>query len=262
MTAAAIHLHFDREQQGWLASVLLAAAIHLLLFAVLFFGVRWQSRAPDTISVELWVPPAQVAERVEPRPEPRPEPPVVAPPKPEPPAPKPEPRVELPKPDIAVKDKPKPKPKPEAKPKPEPAKPAPVVKPRQEDVRKKFSEELAREQSALKADQERKALQDMLARDAASAQQKALAGYTDKIRGKIKGNIVLPQDIKGNPEAVFEVVQLPTGQVLNVKLKKSSGHRGYDEAVERAILKSDPLPKPDSPNQFQRTLELKFKPQE
>ena len=129
-------------------------------------------------------------------------------------------------------------------------------------MRKKFSEELAREQSALKADQERKALQDMLARDAASAQQKALAGYTDKIRGKIKGNIVLPQDIKGNPEAVFEVVQLPTGQVLNVKLKKSSGHRGYDEAVERAILKSDPLPKPDSPNQFQRTLELKFKPQE
>ena len=264
-TAAAIHLHADRQPQGWLGSILLAAAIHLLLFAVLFFGVRWQSRAPDTVSVELWVPPPPVLERAEPRPEP----PLAEPPRPAPPVPKPEPKVEpkveVPRPEIAIKDKPKPKPKPEAKPKPEPPKPAPAAKARDVEMDRRMREELLREQNTLKVEEERKAVQDMLARDAATAQQaaqqKALAAYTDKIRAKIKGSIgLLPQDIKGNPEAVFDVVQLPTGEVLSVKLKKSSGHRGYDESVERAILKASPLPKPERAEQFQRALELRFRP--
>ena len=70
----------------------------------------------------------------------------------------------------------------------------------------------------------------------------------------------MPQDIKANPEAIFDVVQLPTGEVLSVKLRKSSGHAGYDQAVERAVLKSSPLPKPDRPELFQRALELRFRP--
>ena len=65
---------------------------------------------------------------------------------------------------------------------------------------------------------------------------------------------------KGNPEAIFDVVQLPTGEVISVKLRKSSGHRAYDEAVERAIHKSSPLPKPDAGMAFQRALELRFRP--
>jgi len=73
---------------------------------------------------------------------------------------------------------------------------------------------------------------------------------------------VLPPDIKGNPEAIFDVVQLPTGEVLSAQLRKSSGHRAYDDAVERAILKSSPLPRPDRPEQFQRNLNLKFRPYE
>ena len=34
----------------------------------------------------------------------------------------------------------------------------------------------------------------------------------------------------------------------------------YDEAVQRAILKSSPLPRPDRPEQFQRALTLRFRP--
>jgi colicin import membrane protein len=66
--------------------------------------------------------------------------------------------------------------------------------------------------------------------------------------------------IQGNPEAVFEVSQLPTGEVLDVKLKRSSGNQALDAAIERAIRKSSPLPKPDDPSLFQRTLEIKYKP--
>jgi len=73
---------------------------------------------------------------------------------------------------------------------------------------------------------------------------------------------VLPPEIKGNPEAIFDVVQLPTGEVLSARLRKSSGNKAYDEAVERAILKSSPLPRPDRPEQFQRNLDLKFRPHE
>ena len=78
--------------------------------------------------------------------------------------------------------------------------------------------------------------------------------------GRIRGNINLPPDIPGNPEAVFDVVQLPTGEIIDVKLRKSSGVRAYDEAVQRAILKSSPLPKPVPADLFQRSLELRFRP--
>ncbi len=73
---------------------------------------------------------------------------------------------------------------------------------------------------------------------------------------------MLPPDIKGNPEAEFEVTQLPSGEVLNVRLLKSSGHAAYDAAIERAIRKSSPLPKPGKSELFDRTLKLKFRPQE
>ena len=273
MNAATLPMHFEREEPGILGSVLLAALVHALLFGVLFFGVRWQSRPPESISVELWVPPAAPAvERAEVKPEPR-----VEPPPPPPPPPKPEPKVEAPRPpDIAIKDKPTPKPKPvppkpePVKPKPEPVKPKPEpvkpktepAKPQVDEMQRQMRAELDREQNALKMDRERQDLKDMLNREQSSASQKALAGYIDKIRLKIRGNILLPQDIKGNPEAIFDVVQLPTGEVLTAKLKKSSGVPAYDAAVERAILKSSPLPKPDKGELFSRELTLRFKPQD
>ena len=109
-------------------------------------------------------------------------------------------------------------------------------------------------------DRERQQIKDQLARDAASSQRRDYEAYAGRIKAKIRGNILLPPDLKGNPEAIFDVVQLPTGEVLSVKLRKSSGHHGYDESVERAVLKSSPLPRPDKPELFQRALELKFRP--
>ena len=155
-----------------------------------------------------------------------------------------------------------PKPEP-VKAKPEPVKPkAEPAKPQVEEMQRQMRAELDREQNALKMDRERQDLKDMLNREQSSASQKALAGYIDKIRLKIRGNILLPPDIKGNPEAIFDVVQLPTGEVLTAKLKKSSGVPAYDAAVERAILKSSPLPKPDKGELFSRELTLRFKPQD
>ena len=95
---------------------------------------------------------------------------------------------------------------------------------------------------------------------AGNASTRGKDAYIGKIRDKIRGNTVLPPGIQGNPEAVFKVTQLPSGEIIGIKLSKSSGNKALDEAIERAIKKSDPLPLPDQPNLFERVLELKYKP--
>ncbi len=229
-------------------SIALAIAVHLLLAAFLFYGVRWQTKATDVVEVELVraapepaaivTPPAPVAVP--------PAPTVEPPPKPEP---KPEPAPPPPKPDIAIKEKPKPK----LPPKPEPK---PRVDPFQEQL-KREAEQLTQRKQADSAAQE---FAQKQAAQASAARSKAVADYLGRIRSKIRGNIVLPPEIKGNPEAVFDVTQLPSGEVLTVRLRRSSGNAALDAAIERAILKSSPLPKPQQADLFSRLLELRYKP--
>jgi colicin import membrane protein len=99
-----------------------------------------------------------------------------------------------------------------------------------------------------------------MASAAANARFKAIATWVDKVRAKIRGNIILLSEVKDNPEALFLVTLLPNGDVLQVQLVISSGDTAYDEAVHRAILKASPLPKPDSGVPFERQLKLTFRP--
>lgn len=259
----------QRQEPGKWKAVTLTVLMHVLLVAALFFGIRWQNRAPPAVDVEVWreVPAPTPAPPVAALPPPA----VVEPPRP--PAPKAEPTPPA-KPDIAVKaekpeaKKPEPK-KPEAK-KPEP--PKPEAKP-SELPRPSFKDAIAREMAQLDIDRARHETQQRAEQEARAAQQaqadrvtaaraKELADYVARIRGKVRGNVVLPPGVVGNPEAVFEVVQLPSGEVLNVKLQQSSGSKALDAAIERAILKSSPLPKPPQAAMFQRVLELRYRPVE
>ena len=140
---------------------------------------------------------------------------------------------------------------------------------KKQDEQKRLAEardRQAREATELKAQAER----ERAARDAqqrvneaeAAARSRAEADYIRRIQAKVKGNVTLPPDMSGNPEAIFEVVQLPTGEIIDAVLRKSSGVRAYDDAVQRAIQKSSPLPRPDRPELFQRSLTLKFRPQD
>ena len=266
------------DEPGKNKALAFTVLVHAGLIAALFFGVQWKRNQPDVVEVELWS--SRPASAVQAAPPPPPPPPqeVKPEPKPEPkPAPKLEPKPEPPpprKPDIAIKEEkkpPKPEPKkPEPEPKPEPKKPEAKPEPKKPEAKPEprvpdFSKELASETAQLKTRPNTSARQ-MTNAAAAEAEQRAAAGkrgmldYAAKIRGKVRGNIVLPPSIQGNPEAIFEVNQLPSGEVLDVKLKRSSGNPGLDSAIERALLKSSPLPKPDDPALFQRTLEIKYKP--
>lgn len=243
---------FQRHEHGMGRSFALSAMVHIVLAAVLFLGLRWQVHAPDVVTVDLVdapPPPAPVVEAPRPPPPPKVEPEV-----------KPVPRVE--KPQIVIPDKPKPKPKPEpkkveAKPKPDPT------------LEKRMREQLAMEQKALDQQRQERELRDLLARQqadaarqASAARASALGEYIGRIQAKVRGNWILPQDLQGNPEAIFLVTQLPTGEVLHIKVLKSSGNAAYDDAVYRAILKSSPLPLPATRELFARELKLTFRPQD
>ena len=253
----------ERIDPGKVSSFVLAALVHLLLLAILIFGVSWQNRPPESIAVELWEPPPPPA-LVEPAPAPKPEPvpePVVA--KPEPVVPKPEiveKKAPPPKPKPLPKPLPKVEPKPVPKAAPKPVPKAEPFKPRVDDTKKRMREELAREQASLAIDRERQNMREQAARESAAASSKSMADWANKVRAKIRGNVHLPFEIKGNPESVFDVVQLPTGEVISVKLRKSSGQPALDSAIERAILKSSPLPRPDRGESAPRAFELKYRP--
>jgi colicin import membrane protein len=64
--------------------------------------------------------------------------------------------------------------------------------------------------------------------------------------------------VPGNPEVVFQVEQLPTGEILSVRKTKSSGIAAFDDAVERGINKSSPLPKKKD-GTVERSLPVSFK---
>jgi colicin import membrane protein len=252
----------------WIAAAL-AVAVHLGFIVFLIFSVTWQNPKPEAVSVELYAPPAP--EKIPPKPAPEPPKPPPEPPKPppEPPPepPKPAPKVEPPQPtkaDIALKEKQ------ERERKQKEEKEKKDIEKREADKRdleKKTQEEKRLAEVRERQTREAEALKALEAREQQAAKQAAKAAaskandaYIRSIQAKIKGNVLVPQDIAGNPEAIFDVVQLPTGEIIDATLRKSSGVRAYDEAVQRAIIKSSPLPRPDAPDLWQRSLTLRFRP--
>ncbi|HUH91903.1 MAG TPA: cell envelope integrity protein TolA [Casimicrobiaceae bacterium] len=276
----------SRERPRWSAAkwtaAILAVTVHVAFVLFLVFSVSWQSHKPEMVTAELYAPekkeaPKPTPEPPKPQPEPAPPPPEPPKPPPEPPKPPPEP----PKPpepsqaDIALKEKQERLKREEAERERLAAEKREAEKRETEkrEAAKREAEKRAQEQKRLAEARERQAretqaLQAQAERErerqqqlaAEQARARADADYIRRIQAKVRGNVTLPPDLNGNPEAIFDVVQLPTGEIIDVQLVKSSGVRAYDEAVQRAILKSSPLPRPDSPDMFRRRLTLKFRP--
>jgi colicin import membrane protein len=256
----------DITQNERTLSGTLALVMHLLFFALLVFGVSWQKKQADSaVIVDLWnnLPPQPKIEMPPPPAEVKPPP---EPPKPVPkvetkPVPKPEPKPVV-KPDIALKEKLEKERKQKEQEKLE-AKKREQEKARLAAVKEKQAKEAEAKRLAREQDEALKKLAQQQAAQAA-AQARLIDEYRRRISDKIKRFIVLPPNLQGNPEVEFDVVLLPGGEVLGVKLKKSSAVAAYDNAVERAILKAQPLPLPPDPAMFRdfRELNLKFRPKE
>ncbi|SCY67091.1 Cell division and transport-associated protein TolA [Nitrosospira sp. Nl5] len=255
-------------EPGRVPAGILAVLVHIIFFVFMIFGLNWKTYPPEGMVVDLWsslpqpvikaAPAPLVLQPVQPPAEVKP-----LPPRPE------TPQVPLPppKPDIALKEKVE--------------KPKPVEKkqPVQKDLKEQKEKE--RKEKELKAQKE-KELKDQQARVAAEVEQlqreqqeanakaQALAAaqsrlaneideYKAKILAKIKRNIVMPPDLPGNPVAEFDITLLPGGDILDVKLRRSSGFAVFDNAVERAIFLSRPLPLPPDPTLFPKFRNLNLK---
>jgi colicin import membrane protein len=84
--------------------------------------------------------------------------------------------------------------------------------------------------------------------------------YGGRIRGRIKPNITFdPSSVSGNPAAEVEVRCAPDGTIVSSKLVKSSGSPAWDNAVLKAIAKTEILPR-DTDGRVHSPLLLVFKP--
>ena len=87
------------------------------------------------------------------------------------------------------------------------------------------------------------------------------AGYGGRVIAKIKPNIVFTDDIAGNPVATVEVRTSPDGTIIGRKLIKSSGIKAWDDAVLRAIDKTEILPR-DLDGRVPSSFEINFRPKD
>jgi colicin import membrane protein len=231
-------------------ALLLALIMHVLLGAFLYFGLSWQSHAPDVIEAEMWSSLPQIAAPqqttppvpVTPPPLPTPEPIKVIPPDDTPP------KV---KPDIEIKEPPKKEPakrvapptppplptppKIEAKPAPAPPpKPLPPAQPSQ----KSFDFDPVKPSTGTAA---------------VTSGPKGSPGYAQKIASIVRAHTSF--STQGNPTVEVAIQLLPSGEVSDVRVTKPSGNEAFDAAVLRGIHDSSPLPK-DTDGRVQPQLTL------
>ena len=85
------------------------------------------------------------------------------------------------------------------------------------------------------------------------------ATYAGRLVGRIKPNITYPGDMVGNPRAEVEVRVAPDGTITSRRIVQSSGNKAWDDAVLRAIDKTEILPK-DTDGRVPPFIVLGFRP--
>jgi colicin import membrane protein len=87
------------------------------------------------------------------------------------------------------------------------------------------------------------------------------ASYSGRVKARVKPNIVFTDDVSGNPVAEVEVRTAPDGTIVGRKLTKPSGVQSWDDAVLKAIDKTEVLPK-DIDGRIPSSLILVFRPKD
>ena len=147
------------------------------------------------------------------------------------------------------------------------------------EEKKKLAQDAAKRKEALQAKQE--AQQQEVQRAANLKRMAGLAGatgssgatgtalrssgpsasYGGRIRAAIRPNIVFADDMSGNPTAEVEVRTTSDGSIASRRLLKTSGVKSWDDAVLRAIDKTEKLP-PDTDGRVPSTLIISFRPKD
>jgi colicin import membrane protein len=280
-----------RPTKGRGPALALALLAHVLLIAGLAFGVHWRSSEPTTMAAELWssTPQAAAPRAMEPPPTAPPEvkkaPPVVKQPEP-PPTPTPAPAP--PDPQIAIEkakrdeakraqaeedqaNREKAQREKADKVKADKAK-AELEKQQEDQAQKKAAADKAKADKAEAARQDAaraaylKRIQGMAdatggPTDTGTALRSSgpSASYAGRIMARIKPNILFTDTVDGNPKAVVEVKLAPDGTITSRRLIQSSGAKVWDDAVLRAVDRTEVLPR-DVDGRVPPQVEIGFRP--
>lgn len=113
------------------------------------------------------------------------------------------------------------------------------------------------EQQRRQQDLEASAIAEANARADAAA-NKALAEWGALVKQKVKRNWSRPPNLPRDLICRIHISQLPTGDIVDVKIVRASGNSAYDNSVELAVRKSSPLPRLSDPLAFQKAREIEF----
>lgn len=226
--------------------LLLALLVHLAAVSALY--ANWNPAERERRIIE---PPKAVQSTL-----------VMLEPKPKAAAPAPQP---VPQPRRQPESKP-PEPKPQPREKPEEK---PETKPPDADADRR-EEDTARQErlEALAQTAFQQALQDE-ARELADAESaedaEAAQAYRQGIYEAVVANWSRPPSARNYMEAELLVELVPTGQLVNVTLVKSSGNDAFDRSAESAVRKAAPFEVPEDPDVFEdyfRRFNLLFRPED
>lgn len=87
------------------------------------------------------------------------------------------------------------------------------------------------------------------------------ASYAGRVRARVKPNVVFTDNITGNPVAEVEVRTSIDGTIISQRLIKSSGNRAWDDAVIKAIIRTEVLPR-DVDGRVPTPLIISFRPKD
>jgi colicin import membrane protein len=290
MHASADRLDFAPPRQpGAIRAFALAVLAHVLLMLALTWGINWNRDSQDLAAeAELWSSvPQQAAPKVvqaPPLPVPRPAPP--------PPVAKvePPPASVSKAPDIALErekqrreqaerrqeELERQKKLAERKKQEELKRQELAEKAAEEEEKKKKAEELAKAKKAKQAEaaleaQRKENLEKMMKAAAGTGALSSTgtavrsagpsSSYAGRIAAKIKPNIVFTDVVSGNPAALVEIRVAPDGTIVGRKLLESSGIKSWDEAVLRAIDRTEVIPR-DTDGRVVPQFPIRFRPRD
>jgi colicin import membrane protein len=94
----------------------------------------------------------------------------------------------------------------------------------------------------------------------AARQSGEMSRYIALIEQRVTRNWVRPASAQPGLECELAVIQLPNGDVIDVRTVRCNGDDTVKRSIENAVRRSSPLPLPDNRVLFDRNLSFVFKP--
>ncbi len=123
-----------------------------------------------------------------------------------------------------------------------------------EEAQRRQEEKLAMAQALALEQQEQ-------ANATARLRDRLRAEYIEHLRASVERNWIRPVNANRGLKCTIRVSQIPGGEVVRVRIVKSSGNIAFDRSVETAVWNASPLPQPKDSVLFDREIIFEFDPE-